>query len=456
MISRPTGYDIFKRWYIDGRIYYHKAIDESKPKDGIKELRYIDPRRIRKVREVKNHDPRMMYADGRKNFIEYFLYSPLSPVEQFQQDKNVDVSNQIRISPDSITYVTSGITDSKNRYVLSHLDRAIKPFNNLTRVEDAIVIYRLVRAPERRVFNIEVGNLPSMKAEQHLASIMQRNKNKVVYDAATGEIKDDKRFQTMTEDYFFAQRDGRGTTVDTLPGGQNLGDIEDVLYFQKKLYEALNVPIGRIEQDAIFSFGRPSEVSRDEVKFSKFINRLRKRFSKLFDDLLCTQVVLKGIMSLDEWKIVEQDAYYDFVVDNYFAELKEMEILRERANMARDMGFDVASFFPKKWVYQNIFQLDDEEIEELEKDLESEAEDARENGEDDNNPFGGNSFGGGGFNNQNQPPNQNPTDNQQNPPNQQPAKQQPEQQPPEKKPDDNDPEIKQKKVKKQETLTKNS
>lgn len=369
------GYEIFKNWYVDGRIYYHIMIDDQKPKEGIQEVRYIDPRKIKKVRAEKRKTAQQVSDKNviAKRYNEYFIYSP----------KGVSAGNQgVKISTDSIAYCHSGLLDQKNSMVLSHIHKAIKPLNQLRMLEDATVIYRLARAPERRIFYIDVGNLPKAKAEQYLRDMMIKHKNKLVYDANTGEVRDDRKFLTMLEDYWLPRREGgRGTEISTLPGGQNLGEIEDVLYFRRKLYEALNVPFSRMETEAQFNLGRSSEITRDEVKFAKFVGRLRMRFSELFTALLEKQLLLKGVITKEEWKEIKNKIYYDFQEDNHFSELKEAEVLQNRINIIRDLDEFVGKYYSQEWVRKNVLYQTEEEIEEIDKQIEAEGSD--EDMEDD-------------------------------------------------------------------------
>ncbi len=356
------GYDIFRRWYVDGRLYYHLIIDEKQPRAGLKEIRYIDPRKIRKVRET----PKTRSVPGQTELyvkpIEYFVYSE----KGFAKDAN----QGLKIAPDSICYVHSGITDKDGKVIISHLNKAIRPLNQLRMLEDATVIYRISRAPERRIFYIDVGNLPKIKAEQYLRDIMQKYKNKLVYDATTGEIRDDRRFQTMLEDFWLPRREGgRGTEITTLQGGQNLGEIEDVLYFQKKLYKSLGVPISRLESDSGFSLGRASEITRDELKFSKFIARLRNRFTHLFDRILETQLVLKGICTKAEWQQIKEEIYFDFITDAHFAELKDAEILKERLTLLSDIDQHVGKYFSVAYVRTKILQQTEDDIKQMDKEM---------------------------------------------------------------------------------------
>ena len=370
------GYDIFRRWYVDGKLYYHMMIDTKQPKQGLKELRYIDPRKIRKVKEAKK-DARASIGPvklAKKDPNEYFIYS--------NKGFNNDGNQGVKISNDSICYVHSGVTDKDGKIVVSHLHKAIKPLNQLRMLEDATVIYRISRAPERRIFYIDVGNLPKMKAEQYLREIMQKYKNKLVYDAQTGDIRDDRRFQTMLEDFWLPRREGgKGTEITTLPAGQNLGEIEDVLYFQKKFYQSLNVPVSRLQSDNGFSLGRASEITRDELKFSKFIGRLRLRFSHLFDRLLETQLLLKGICTKAEWQAIKEEVSYDFINDMHFTEMKEVEVLKERLSILGDIENYSGKYFSREWIRKNVLRQTEDDIEEIDKQMEKEASEG-ENEED--------------------------------------------------------------------------
>jgi hypothetical protein len=356
------GYDIFRRWYVDGRLYYHLIIDEKQPRAGLKEVRYIDPRKIRKVRETQKTRAVAGQTELYVRPIEYFVFSE----KGFAKDAN----QGLKIAPDSICYVHSGISDKDGKVIISHLNKAIRPLNQLRMLEDATVIYRISRAPERRIFYIDVGNLPKIKAEQYLRDIMQKYKNKLVYDATTGEIRDDRRFQTMLEDFWLPRREGgRGTEITTLQGGQNLGEIEDVLYFQKKLYKSLGVPISRLESDNGFSLGRTSEITRDELKFSKFIARLRNRFTHLFDRMLETQLVLKGICTKAEWDQIKEEIYFDFITDAHFAELKDAEILKERLTLLSDIDQHVGKYFSVAYVRTKILQQTEDDIKQMDKEM---------------------------------------------------------------------------------------
>ena len=366
------AYEIFRRWYVDGRLFYHKVIDPKKPKDGLLELRYIDPRKIRKVTEYENKRPEQLRGADLNTQLtqksaEYFLYNPKGLKNSTNQG--------MKITTDSITYCHSGIQDLNKNMTLSHLHKAIKAVNQLRMIEDSLVIYRLSRAPERRIFYIDVGNLPKNKAEQYLREVMGRYRNKLVYDANTGEIKDDKKFMSMLEDFWLPRREGgRGTEISTLPGGQNLGELEDVKYFQKKLYKALNVPSSRLETETTFNIGRAAEITRDEVKFQKFIARLRKRFSELFMDLLKSQVVLKGIATLEEWDEMKTHIQFDYIADNYFTELKEIEIRNERMNQVNLMDPFVGKYFSVEYMRRQVLKQTTEEIKEIDKQIDSEMD----------------------------------------------------------------------------------
>ena len=365
------AYEVFKRWYIDGRLYFHAVIDTDNPAEGLKEIRYIDPRKIRKVREVKRVRKGQATIQNTKN--EYFIYNDRS---YLTAGSNAGLpldyvgAQGLKIAADSIIHVTSGIMDKNNVMVYSHLQKAIKPLNQLRTLEDATVIYRISRAPERRIFYIDVGNLPKMKAEQYLRDMMVRHKNRLVYDSATGEVRDDRKFMTMLEDYWLPRREGnRGTEITTLPGGQGLGELSDVEYFKKKLYEALNVPITRLQSEAGFNLGRASEISRDEVKFSKFVNRLRKRFSLLFYKALEKQLILKGVVSAEEWPEIKNNILFDFATDNYFSELKSSEIMINRMNTLTQMQPYIGSFFSKEWIRKNVLMQTDDDIEEIDEQI---------------------------------------------------------------------------------------
>ena len=363
------GHDIFRRWYVDGRIYYHKVINTKEPRKGIKELRYIDPRKIKKVREViKDRPDPVTGIDKKKQTLEYYLYN------EKVVDNSATPQAALKITKDSITYCPSGLVDQTKGSVLSYLHKAIKPVNQLRMIEDALVIYRISRAPERRIFYIDVGNLPKIKAEQYLKDVMSRYRNKLVYDASTGEIRDDRNHMSMLEDFWLPRREGgRGTEITTLPGGSNLGEIDDITYFQRKLYRSLNVPMSRMEAEQNFSIGRSTEITRDELKFSKFVQRLRKKFSALFHDILRTQLILTGVIAEEEWDKIKEHIQYDFLQDGHFAELRDAEILRERIDMLGQVEPYVGNFFSKAWVRKHILHQTQQEIEEIETEIEEEG-----------------------------------------------------------------------------------
>ena len=362
------GHDIFKRFYIDGRIYFHKVIDPNSPRKGLTELRYIDPRKIKKVREVKKKRDQK----GTKGIeiiettAEWFVYN--------EKGMSAATSNAgLKIAADSICYVTSGIVDNTRNMVMGHLHKAIKPVNQLRMIEDAVVIYRIVRAPERRIFYVDVGNLPKVKAESYLRDVMARYRNKLVYDASTGEIRDDRKHMSMLEDFWLPRREGaKGTEVSTLSGGQNLGEISDVEYFQKKLYQSLNVPMSRLDSENGFNMGRAAEITRDELKFTKFVARLRKRFTGVFNDILKTQLVLKGIITIEDWQKIKEHIQYTFLKDGYFAELKNAEILRERLSLAQEVSPYVGKYYSVEYVRKQILQQTDEDIIEIDGQIASE------------------------------------------------------------------------------------
>ena len=365
--------DLFKRWYIDGRIYYHVIVNEKDPKQGIQELRYIDPRKIRKVREIqKDRDPKTG-ANIIKSLAEYYVYNDRGTTTQ---TFSANVTQGLRIAPEAIINVNSGLMDAKNVFVISYLHKAIKALNQLRMIEDAVVIYRISRAPERRIFYIDVGNLPKGKAEQYIRSIMIQYRNKLVYDASTGEIRDERKHLSMLEDFWLPRREGgKGTEITTLPAGQNLGEMEDVKYFQKKLLNALNVPVSRLEPNdgGVMGLGRTTEVTRDEVKFAKFVNRLRNKFSQIFDHALKVQLVLKGICTSEEWDDFKEEIYYDFIKDNNFTEMRDAELLRERVNTAVMLDPFVGRYYSSAWIRKNVLQMTDEEIEQMEKEIEEEG-----------------------------------------------------------------------------------
>ena len=372
------AHDIFRKWYIDGRLPYHIIINNEQPKQGIKELRYIDPTKLRKIKEVEEETDPKTGAKLIKKVDEYFLY----------QDKTMNAANQgLKIYPDAIAYCTSGQMDPGRKRILSYLHKALKPVNQLRMMEDSLVIYRISRAPERRICYIDVGNLPKGKAEEYLRGIMNQYRNKLVYDAKTGDIKDDRKHMSMLEDFFLPRREGgRGTEITTLPGGENLGQIDDIIYFQKKLYKSLNVPVNRLEQETQYSLGRTTEITRDEVKFKKFIDRLRKRFSDLFMQLLKTQLLLKGIITKDDWKTWKETITFDYIEDNYFSELKQSEMIRERFDMLSSLDEHIGRFISNEWVRKNVLRFSEEESEEIKKQIDQENKDGENDMPDPDDP----------------------------------------------------------------------
>ena len=365
------GHDIFRRWYVDGRVFYHKVIDKKSPKKGITQLRYIDATKIKKVREVQKEKDQTTGIDKIKKIDEYYIYN-----EKGLHSAGYGGAQQgIKIAADSISYTPSGLIDANSGRVMSHLHKAIKPVNQLRMIEDAVVIYRISRAPERRIFYIDVGNLPKIKAEQYLKDVMNRYRNKLVYDASTGEIRDDRNHMSMLEDFWLPRREGgRGTEITTLPGGSNLGEIEDIVYFQRKLYRSLNVPISRLEAESQFSLGRSTEITRDELKFTKFIQKLRKKFVHLFTDILRTQLLLTGVISLDDWDKMKEHIQYDFLKDGHFAELKEAELLNDRIQALDGIQSYIGTFFSKEWVLKHVLRMNDGEIADMRDQIATEAE----------------------------------------------------------------------------------
>lgn len=359
-------YQLFRRWYIDGRLYYHKVIDVNKPTEGIKELRYIDPLKIKKMREVKKPVTPPTQEQAKVDFgdvKEYYLFNPKGIFTSTSTVQGPRDHLGIKISLDAITFVPSGLMDLNMNVPLSYLHKALKAVNQLRMIEDSLVIYRLSRAPERRIFYIDVGNLPKVKAEQYLREVMSRYRNKLVYDASTGEIRDDKKFMSMLEDFWLPRREGgRGTEITTLPGAQNLGELKDVEYFLKKLYKSLNLPPSRVGEEKGFSLGRSNEILRDELKFIKFVGRLRKQFAHLFNDMMKTQLVLKGVITTDDWELMEEHIQYDFLFDNHFTELKEIEMVNERLNLVNQMQPFLGVYYSNDYIKRQILQQTEQEI----------------------------------------------------------------------------------------------
>jgi hypothetical protein len=367
---QDLSYDVFRRWYVDGRLYYHAILDEQNPKNGIIELRYIDPRKIKKIREIKKKRGAtdMPMSQTAK---EYYMYNDRGYTKANGSTALPNNSiNGLKIAKDSIVHCSSGLMSNNGDMVISYLHKAIKPLNQLKAMEDSLIIYRISRAPERRIFYIDVGGLPKAKAEQYLRDVMTRFKNKVVYDQNTGEVRDDRKFMTMLEDFWLPRREGgRGTEVTTLPGGQNLGQLDDIIYFQKKLFKALNVPVSRLDPEQAFNIGRSTEITRDEVKFGKFINRLRNKFSTLFTKILERQLILKGIITPEEWDLFKNSINYKFAQDNLWAELKETEILRDRIAMLRDIDDYAGKYYSHSWIRRMVLRQSDEDMEEIDEQI---------------------------------------------------------------------------------------
>jgi len=376
------SHEIFRNWYIDGRLYYLKVIDTKKPQEGIKELRYIDPMKMRYIRQEKRKNNKDYIdikagADDSKilspELEEYFMYTATPNFPSGMIAGGTGQKGSVKIAKDSITYCSSGLVDRNKGTVLSYLHKAIKALNQLRMIEDSLVIYRLSRAPERRIFYIDVGNLPKVKAEQYLKEVMSRYRNKLVYDANTGEVRDDRKFMSMMEDFWLPRREGgRGTEITTLPGGQNLGELADIEYFQKKLYRALGVPESRIASDGGFNLGRSSEILRDELKFAKFVGRLRKRFANMFNDMLRTQLILKNIVSPEDWETISDHIQYDFLYDNQFAELKESELMNDRLATLATIEPYIGKYYSTEYVRKKILRQTDSEIIEIDEQIEDE------------------------------------------------------------------------------------
>ena len=375
------AHEVFRRWYIDGRIYFHKIVDEDDPQKGIQELRYIDALKIKRIRkiektETKKKSPTLKVLD------DYYLYNE-SGVTSANVGSSGPVGAAIKITADSIAMCGSGLFDPTKALVLGYLHKAIKPVNQLRMIEDAVVIYRISRAPERRIFYIDVGNLPKVKAESYLKDVMNRYRNKLVYNAATGEIKDDRQQMSMLEDFWLPRREGgRGTEITTLPGGQNLGEIDDIVYFQRKLYRSLNIPVSRLESDSGFSLGRGAEITRDEVKFTKFVQKLRNKFNTLFNDILKTQLILKGVIAEEDWQGIKENLSYSYMKDGHYAEMRDMDVLRDRLDILNSMEPYIGDWFSKEYVQKHVFRMTQDEIDDMEKQMHGEPE------PDDHAPLG--------------------------------------------------------------------
>ena len=364
--------DIFRRYYIDGKLYYHIIVDKENPTAGIKELRYVDPRKMRKIREIKKQKDERTGVEVMNVVNEYYIYNDKVTTGSSTNYGPVGT----RITVDSVVSVVSGLMDSRRAVVLSYLHKAIKPLNQLRMIEDATVIYRISRAPERRIFYIDVGNLPKLKAEQYLRDIMVKYKNKLVYDANTGEVRDDRKFLSMMEDFWLPRREGgKGTEITTLPGGQNLGELEDVKYFEKKLYKSLNVPVSRLDPNQSgFSLGRVGEITRDELKFAKFVSRMRNKFSDLFHQALRVQCVLKGICTNEEWDHFKEHVHYNFIKDNNFSELKDAELMTQRLQLLQSVDAYTGRYFSQAWIQRNVLRLNDDEIKIMQDEIEEEKD----------------------------------------------------------------------------------
>ena len=381
------SHEIFRNWYVDGRLFYLKVIDTKKPEDGIQEIRYIDPMKMKFIRQEKKKNKNMGGVDLQNVFKgsekelypeieEYYVYTPKPNYPAGSLGGTANTKTSVKIAKDSITYVTSGLFDRNKGTCLSYLHKAIKALNQLRMIEDSLVIYRLSRAPERRIFYIDVGNLPKVKAEQYLRDVMMRYRNKLAYDANTGEVRDDRKFMSMMEDFWLPRREGgRGTEITTLPGGQNLGELSDIEYFQKKLYRALSVPESRIASDGGFNLGRSSEILRDELKFAKFVGRLRKRFANMFNDMLRTQLILKNVITPEDWKTLSDHIQYDFVYDNQFAELKESELTNERLGTLATIEPYIGKYYSNEYVRKKILRQTDTEIMDIDEQIEKEIKD---------------------------------------------------------------------------------
>ncbi len=363
---QDRAHEIFRSWYVDGRLYYQILIDENRVKDGIVELRYIDPRKIRRIKNIRK-EKTPQGVEVVKDIEEYYLYNDKGITEQ--------TTHGVKLSLDSVVYVPSGFNDPNTGMSLSYLHKAIKPVNQLKMIEDSLVIYRISRAPERRIFYVDVGNLPKLKAEQYVSDIMNKFRNKIVYDATTGETRDDRRHLSMMEDFWMPRREGgKGTEITTLPGGQNLGEIQDIEYFQNKLYHALNVPVSRMQQQQGFSIGRSQEINRDEIKFNKFVIRLRRKFTVLFNDALRVQLIAKGVIRPEEWDDIGHDIKYDFIEDNHYAEMRDSELIQSRVSLLQLIDPYVGKYYSMQWAKKNILRMDDDDIEEIAEQIGEEQE----------------------------------------------------------------------------------
>jgi len=367
------AHDVFRRWYIDGRLHFHKIIDEDDPQKGIQELRYIDALKIKRVRKVEKAETKKK-SPSLKIVEDYYVYHE-NGVSNINVGSTGSLGASIKITADAIANCPSGLFDPSKALVLGYLHKAIKPVNQLRMIEDAVVIYRISRAPERRIFYIDVGNLPKVKAEQYLKDVMNRYRNKLVYNATTGEIRDDRQHMSMLEDFWLPRREGgRGTEITTLPGGQNLGEIDDIVYFQRKLYRSLNIPVSRLESESGFSLGRGAEITRDEVKFTKFVQKLRSKFNVLFNDILKTQLILKGVIAEEDWQGIKENLSYNYIKDGHYAEMRDMDVLRERLEILNSMEPYIGDWFSKEYVQKHVFRWTQDEIDDMEKQMHGEPE----------------------------------------------------------------------------------
>ena len=367
------AHDVFRRWYIDGRLHFHKIIDEDDPQKGIQELRYIDALKIKRVRKVEKAETKKK-SPSLKIVEDYYVYHE-NGVSNINVGSTGSLGASIKITADAIANCPSGLFDPSKALVLGYLHKAIKPVNQLRMIEDAVVIYRISRAPERRIFYIDVGNLPKVKAEQYLKDVMNRYRNKLVYNATTGEIRDDRQHMSMLEDFWLPRREGgRGTEITTLPGGQNLGEIDDIVYFQRKLYRSLNIPVSRLESESGFSLGRGAEITRDEVKFTKFVQKLRSKFNVLFNDILKTQLILKGVIAEEDWQGIKENLSYNYIKDGHYAEMRDMDVLRDRLDILNSMEPYIGDWFSKEYVQKHVFRWTQDEIDDMEKQMHGEPE----------------------------------------------------------------------------------
>ena len=365
------AHDLFRRWYIDGRLHFHKIIDEENPQKGIQELRYIDALKIKRVRKI-DKDITKKGSPTIKVLEDYYVYNEGGAITS---NTSSAIGGTLKITADAIANCPSGLFDPSKALVRSYLHKAIKPVNQLRMIEDAVVIYRIARAPERRIFYIDVGNLPKVKAEQYLKDVMNRYRNKLVYNASTGEVKDDRQQMSMLEDFWLPRREGgRGTEITTLPGGSNLGEIDDILYFQKKLYRSLNIPISRLETESGFSMGRGAEIQRDEVKFTKFVQKLRRKFNVLFNNILKTQLILKGVVAEDDWLSIKENLSYEYMKDGHYAEMRDMDLLKDRLEVLNTLEPFIGQYFSKKYVQKQVFRMSDDEIDSMQKEMDAEPE----------------------------------------------------------------------------------